>query len=226
MALGRREAGNAVFLDKRRKLRLFQIALLDGQCADHLVVRFRDISRARGLRDIRILHLGRKPVDVGDFHAGSLKRIRDERTDDILRCAAGTDRMTADDVQIDLRALAVVFADDHAEAAEAVFQGGYVFFHVVFRVHAEFRDAAAADDRDTLEGAGLDKRRRFDQRVGRTRAKAARVGTGRVLQAGDFRDRLREVAAAALVHVTAGLFGTVDDILDIVLCDPCVFHRI
>ena len=96
---------------------------------------------------------------------------------------------------------------------------------MVLAVHAELGGAAAGGDDDGLERARGDEGRRVDQRVGRAGAEAAHVGAGRMAQARDLGRSLGKVAAAALVHIAAGLFAAVHDILNIFLGNAALLER-
>ena len=61
--------------------------------------------------------------------------------------------------------------------------------------------------------------------MGRAGAEAAHVRTGRVTQARDLSRSLGKVTAAALVHIAAGLFAAVHDILNIFLGNAALLER-
>ncbi len=46
-----------------------QVAALDSQSGDHLIVGQRHVAGAGGLGDVGVLHLGGELVDVGDLQA-------------------------------------------------------------------------------------------------------------------------------------------------------------
>ena len=60
--------------------------------------------------------------------------------------------------------------------------------------------------------------------MSRAGAEAAHVAAGGAVQAGDFGSSLGKVAAAALVHIAAGLFTAVDDIFNLVFVNAGVAH--
>ena len=175
MTLRGRVALQTVFLDEGRKLRALHLAQFDAKGADHLVVRLGHVPCPCGLRDVRILHLGGVLVHVEDGHTGFRQRIGHEGPDDRLRRGSGSDSVSADDVRIDLRALAVVLGNEDREAAEAVFQDGKALLDVVLAVHAELGRAAAAGDDDVLERPRLHEGSRFHDGVRGTRAEASRI---------------------------------------------------
>ena len=121
---------------------------------------------------------------------------------------------------------AVVLCHHHGEGAQAVFQRRHSLLHVVLSVHAQLRRAAAAGDDDGTERPCLDQGRRLDHGVGRSRTETSGVASRSVHQTGDLRLRLREVAAASLVHISAGFFGAVDHIFHIALLDARIPYGI
>ena len=96
---------------------------------------------------------------------------------------------------------------------------------MVLAVHAELGGAAAGGDDDGLERARGNEGRRVDHRVSRARAEAAHVRAGRIAQAGDLSCRLGKVAAAALVHIAAGLLAAVDHVVDVFLGNAALLDR-
>ena len=133
--------------------------------------------------------------------------------------------MAADHLEVDLGAHAVILRQDDREAADHIFHDGQALLDVVLAVHAELGGAAAGGDDDRLISAGGDEGRRVDHRMGRAGAEAAHVGAGRMAQARDLGRSLGKVAAAALVHIPAGLFAAVDDILNIFLGNAALLER-
>ena len=133
--------------------------------------------------------------------------------------------MSADDIRIDLGALAVVLGNEDGEAAEAVFQDGKALLDVVLAVHAELGRAAAASDDDVLERPRLHEGSRFHDGVRGTRAEPSRIAARGVHQSRDLRGSLREVAAASLVHIAAGLFAAVDHVIHVGSVDPRIFDQ-
>ena len=123
--------------------------------------------------------------------------------------------MAAEDLEVDFGADAVVLSDDNAEAAQHVFKCGHTLLDVVFAVHAELGSAAAGRHGDGLVGAGFHESGSFDQSVGRACAEAAAVGAGSGDETCDLGCGLGKVAAAALVHIAAGLFAAVNDVLHV-----------
>ena len=134
--------------------------------------------------------------------------------------------MAAQDLQVELGIDAVILGDDHGKAADHVFQSGQTLLHVVLAVHAQLGGTATGGDHNALISAGGNQSGSLDDGVSGTGAEAAAVRTGGIGQAGDLGSSLGEVAAAALVHITAGLLGAVDDIFHIALFDAGVLDGI
>ena len=134
--------------------------------------------------------------------------------------------MTAQNLQVELGVDAVVLGDHHGEAADHVFQSGQTLLDVVLTVHAQLGGTATGGDHNALISAGGNQSGSLDDGVSGTGAEAAGVGTGSVGQTGDLGSSLGEVTAAALVHITAGLLGAVDDVLNVGLLDAGVLDGI
>ena len=134
--------------------------------------------------------------------------------------------MFSDRVKADHGQRAVVGNDEYPEGADAVFKSGKLLFDVVARVHIKLGDRAAGDDRDIFAGTGSHHRRAGKHRVDGTGAEAAHVAAGGVRAARDLGDGLREVAAAALVHVAGSLFRALDDKVDILGLHAAVLYQV
>ena len=225
MALCRGPAGQAVLEGELRKIRALELAALDGEGRDHLVVGLRHVARTGGLGDIGVLHLGGVLVDIGDLHAELVERIGDKAGDDRLWRGTRADGVAADHFKVDLGAHAVVLRQHDRKAADHVLHDGKTLLDVVLAVHAELGGAAAGGDDDGLERARGNEGRRVDHRVSRARAEAAHVRAGRIAQAGDLSCRLGKVAAAALVHIAAGLLAAVDHVVDVFLGNAALLDR-
>ena len=112
----------------------------------------------------------------------------------------------------------------YAEAAQHVLKSGHALLDVVLAVHAELGGAAAGGDGDGLVGAGLDQGGSLNTRVSGAGAEAAAVGAGGGDETCDLSRSLGKVAAAALVHIAAGLLAAVDDVLDVGFLQARVVH--
>ena len=224
MALSRGEAGDTMLLDEVGHFLLLDLALLDAQGGDHLVVGLGHVTSASRLGDVGVLHLGREAVDVVSRKTQLLERIVGEALDNGLRSRAGTDRVATDSLEVNLGIHAVIGRQDDAEAAEHVLEDRHALLDVALSVHAELGSAATSGDSDALIGASLDEGSSLDQSVRRACAEAASVGTGGVAQTSDLGSCLGEVAAATLQDVAASLFGAVDDVLDVALGNARGIH--
>ena len=95
---------------------------------------------------------------------------------------------------------------------------------MVLAVHAQLGGAAAGGYGNGLVCAGSHEGCGLYHGVRRCGAEAAAVGTGGVVETGYLSRRLCEVAAAALVHIAAGLLSAVDYILYILFCYTGVLY--
>ena len=132
--------------------------------------------------------------------------------------------MASKDLQVDLGVHAVIGRNYHGKTTDHVLQNGKPLLYVILAVHAQLGGAAAGGDHNGLIGAGCYQRGSLDHGMGGSGTETTGIGTGGVHKAGDLSSRLGKVTAAALVHITAGLFGTVDNILYLVLIDTGVLN--
>ena len=134
--------------------------------------------------------------------------------------------MTTDHAQVELGANAIILGDDHGKTGDHIFQSGQALLHVILTVHAQLSGAAAGGDHNGLVSACSNQRSSLYDCMSGAGAEAAGVGAGGTVQAGDLGCSLGEVAAAALIHITASLFGAVDDIFNLILADAGVLHSV
>ena len=80
-----------------------ELAALDRERADELVVPLRNVAGARRLRDLGVVQLGRVAVDVEDPAAEAGEGLDDEVFEDGLLGGAGADAVAADGVEADRR---------------------------------------------------------------------------------------------------------------------------
>lgn len=106
-----------------------------------------------------------------------------------------------------------------AKPPDHILQSGQALLHVVLAIHAQLGGAAAGGDHHGVVSAAGHQSRRLDHGVGGGSAEGTAVGAGGVVQPGDLRSGLCEVAAATLVDIAAGLLGAVDDVLHLIAID-------
>src|SRR5699024_2273114 len=124
------------------------------------------------------------------------------------------------------RAYTVVFRNNNCESAQAVFQDRKAFLYMVFSVHTKFCSTSSGSNYNSLVCAGFYQCCSFDHCVSRSSTETSCVRSCCIYQSGDLCSSLCEVAAASLVHVTAGFLCTVDHILNLCFVDAGVAYSI
>ena len=186
MALSGSPAGKAVLDSELCKIGLLEIALLYGEGGYHLIVGKRYVSCACGLGYIRVLHLGGEFVDVSDLEAVPIQGIGHKGAYYGLGGGAGAHAVTAQYVQVDLWAYAIVLSDYYGEPAQHILKYGQALLNVILAVHAKLCGAAAGGHGNGLVCAGSHEGCCLYHGVGGRGAEAAAVGAGGIAEAGYF----------------------------------------
>ena len=226
MSLCRCPSCQTMFFCKVHEFFSFQLASLNCQSSDHLIVCKRNVSCTRRFRNIRILHLRRKFIDIRNLHTDPIQRICYQTSNYILWCRSGSYAVPSEHIKVNLRIYSVIFRYNYRKSPQTVLQNRKSFLYMIFSIHAKFGRTSSCCDNNRLICTGFNQCCCLDQRMCRCRTEPSRIGSGSIYKPCNFCRCLRKVTAASLVHISTCFFRTVDYIFNIRFFNSCIFHSI